>query len=367
MGILLYWIWLTQINGIGPFMQRALLARFTTPENVYKASFNDLIECVGIGNIIAKRIVEEKNLDRAKKILDTVTKLNIKLLTIEDSLYPVYVKKVKESPILLYYKGKLIENSIGVGIVGSRRCSEYGKIITLHIASYLAKKQIIVVSGMAKGIDSLAHTACIKSRGYTIAILANGLDICYPSEHKDLMDRIIQNGAIISEYPPGTRPNQKHFPKRNRLISAWSRKILVVEAGEKSGALITAKYGFEYNREVIAVPGDLFRRESRGTNRLISQGAAIFLNRSQLDIEERYTPITAGMDFDDSIEGKKVLDYDSVERQILGILISHGSMYIDELNLLVNIDKMNLLEKISLMELDGIVMRKGAGLFLTMV
>lgn len=215
---MLYWIWLTQLNGVGPKRQRVLLENFNNPENIYKVSLVELLECDGIGSKTAKTIIESKNLEVAKIIQDNVNKLNIKLLTLDNPLYPDDAKNITEMPILLYYKGNLIMNSMGVAIVGARRCSEYGKIVTNEAATYLAKQNIPVISGMAKGIDGYAHTSCLKSGGYTIAMMGNGLDICYPPEHIELMERIIDNGAIISEYPPGVKPNPKHFPRRNLLI-----------------------------------------------------------------------------------------------------------------------------------------------------
>jgi len=180
---MIYWIWLTQIKGVGPKRQRLLLEKFSTPENIYRASFKELLQCPGIGNSTAKAIIEERSLEKAKSILDSVNKFNIKLLTLDNPLYPQEAKEIGEMPILLYYKGRLVRNSMGIAIIGSRRCSEYGKMVVDEAATYLSKENIVVISGMAKGIDGYAHTSCIKAGGYTIAILGNGLDICYPPEH----------------------------------------------------------------------------------------------------------------------------------------------------------------------------------------
>ncbi len=355
---MLYWVWLTQINGIGPKRQRALLERFSTPENVYRASLEDLLECDGIGHKTAKRLVKAKSLEKANKILDSVQKFNIKLLTIDDSLYPAKAKSIKEMPIFLYYKGNLINNSMGVAIVGARRCSGYGKMVTDDAATYLAKQNISVISGMAKGIDSYAHTGCIKAGGYTIAFFGNGLDICYPSEHAELMEKIIENGAIISEYPPGVKPKPKHFPRRNLLISAWSYKILIVEAGAKSGALITANYGKQYKREVLAVPDNIYRPESMGSNKLINDGAAIYLHEEQLLIDNRYeSKREASYD----ISTNNMLDnLDETEKRIIEILLSEGAKTLEELSTAIEMDMMKLSEKLSLMELEDKVNIRGS-------
>jgi len=227
-------------------------------------------------------LVESKSLEKAKKIQDSLKRHNIRLLTIHDQLYPAEVSVFSTSPVLLYYRGHLKDNSMGVAIIGSRRCSQYGKQVTSEAAAYLAEQDIPVISGMAKGIDGYAHTACLKAGGYTIAFWANGLDICYPPEHQILMEQIIDNGVIISPYPPQTRPVKSNFYKRNALLSAWSLKVLIVEAGSKSGALMTAEFAKKQKRDILAVPNSIYSPESIGTNRLISQGAKIYLEPAQL-------------------------------------------------------------------------------------
>ncbi|WP_097677506.1 DNA-processing protein DprA [Anaerosalibacter sp. Marseille-P3206] len=352
---MLYWIWLTQINGLGPIRQRALLEKFNTPENIYRASLEDLLECNGIGHKTAERIIEERSLEKAKRILDKTEKLDIRLLNLDNPLYPFEAKSINEMPILIYYKGNIIKNSMGVAIVGSRRCSEYGKMVTNSAATYLANEKICVVSGMAKGIDGYAHTSCIKSGGYTIAVLGNGLDICYPSEHMELMESIIENGAVISEYPPGVKPDSKRFPRRNLLISAWSYKILVVEAGVKSGALITANYGKQYEREVLALPDSIYRQESMGSNRLIYDGAKIYLYEEQLLIDNRYESKIV-----ENKDDKQLVNLDETEKKIIEILLNEGEKTLEELSILTEMDMMQLVEKLSFMELEDKVIIRGS-------
>ncbi len=358
---MLYWIWLTQIRGLGPIRQRMLLDKFNSPKNIHKATISELSKCKGIGSKIAERIVSNKALEKAKKILERTKKERIKILTLDNLLYPVKAKKIKKMPIILYYKGNIVKNSMGVGIVGSRRCSEYGKQVTNDVASYLAKQNICVISGMAKGIDGYSHTACIKAGGYTIAVLGNGLDICYPSEHKELMERIIEKGAVISEYPPGIKPDPKHFPRRNLIISAWSYKILVIEAGIKSGSLITANYGIKYNREVFALPDNIYRRESLGSNSLIYNGAKIYLEEKQLLIDNRYEDLKKSDGTNNIIKKNTSLNkLDDIEKRIIKLLSSKDSVTIDELNDYMRIDKMKLIEKISLMELEDKIIINGS-------
>ncbi|ABR46456.1 DNA protecting protein DprA [Alkaliphilus metalliredigens QYMF] len=278
---MLYWIWLSEVKGIGPVMQKRLLAYLQSPKAIYTASSEELMNVPGIGCHLAEEITTS-SLKRAQEILGMCNGLNIQLLTFHDERYPSRAKEYPLCPILLYYRGHLVENSIGVGIVGARRCSSYGKEIAKQAGQYLAQNNIPVISGMAKGIDGYAHISCLKAGGYTLAFLGSGVDICYPKEHDELMARIMESGAVLSQYPPETKPKPQYFPKRNALISAWSEKILVVEAGAKSGALITAQYTKQLKREVLAVPNQIYSQMGKGTNQLIKEGATIYLGPEQL-------------------------------------------------------------------------------------
>jgi predicted Rossmann fold nucleotide-binding protein DprA/Smf involved in DNA uptake len=175
---IVYWIWLSQINGIGPVIAKSLLNVFETPQNIYKATKYKLVNIHGIGDTTADTIFNSKSLVKAEEILTKCEKLNISILTYRDSLYPIEVKDINKAPVILYYRGNIIEDSMGVAIVGSRRCTEYGKRLTVEVGEFLAQNHIPIISGMAKGIDGYAHTACIKAGGYTVAILGCGLDIC---------------------------------------------------------------------------------------------------------------------------------------------------------------------------------------------
>ncbi|MGH4139601.1 DNA-processing protein DprA [Clostridium sp.] len=350
-----YWIWLAQINGIGPVMAKALLSVFKTPQNIYKATKYELINVDGIGDKTADIIFNCKSLACAEKILSKCEKLNISILTYGDSLYPIEVKDIKKAPVILYYRGNLIEDSVGVAIVGSRRCTEYGKRLTAEAGSFLAQNNIPVISGMAKGIDGYAHTACLKSNGYTVAILGCGLDICYPKEHIELMQKIIEKGAVVSEYPPGTKPDANHFPMRNRLISAWCKKLLVVEAGEKSGSLLTAAFAKEQNRQVFATPNSIYSRESIGTNRLIEEGAKIYLKPSQLLLEHMWRP---GVNIKKD-NTKLIVDDLTVLEKLILTKIEDNPMTLDKLLLVMQDDKADILETISIMELKGMLINVG--------
>ncbi|MFZ3132396.1 MAG: DNA-processing protein DprA [Desulfosporosinus sp.] len=278
----IYWLWLTALKGVGPVTQRNLVREFGSPQAVYTATQVELKAIQGIRGQVVETIMANRSMERAKQVEELMLRHEIKLLSFVDPLYPLGVNNFPHQPAVLYYKGNLRPPQASVGIVGSRRCTAYGKQVAAEAAAFLAQHGITVVSGLAKGIDSYAHTACLKEGGYTLAFIANGPDICYPPEHRSLMDEIIENGAVLSPYPPGTRPRQEYFPLRNRLLSAWVDQLLVVEAGERRGALITAGYAMEQKRRVFAVPNSIYSPESFGTNRLLQKGAEIYLEPKQL-------------------------------------------------------------------------------------
>jgi len=278
----IYWLWLVALKGVGPVTLRNLVREFGSPQAVYTATQVELKAIKGVRSQVIETILNSRSMERAKQAEELMLRQEIKLLSFVDPLYPLSVNDFPNIPAVLYYKGNLRPPHSSVGIVGSRRCTSYGKQVAAEAASFLAHHGITVVSGLAKGIDSYAHTACLKEGGYTLAFIANGPDICYPPEHRSLMDEILEGGAVISPYPPGTRPRQEYFPLRNRLLSAWVDHLLVVEAAERSGALITAGYAMEQKRKVFAVPNSIYSPESFGSNRLFQKGAEVYLEPEQL-------------------------------------------------------------------------------------
>lgn len=355
---MIYWIWLSQLEGIGSYTQKSLLQCFQTPERIYHANGNDLSGCDGIGKERAEQILTSRSLEKAKRILEQCDKYHIELLTCKDCRYPELAKAIPNMPILLYYKGQLITDSTGIGIVGSRRCTDYGKEVTADCATYLTRNSIPVISGMAKGIDSYAHTNCLKAGGYTVAVLGNGLDICYPSEHRSLMEQIMNHGLLLSEYEPGRRPNRNCFPKRNRIIAAWSQKLLVVEAGPRSGALITADIARQQGREVLAAPGRWNETESAGSNALIAQGASIFLHQEQLLLQKyKQNSISqTGMPIHHKSE---IMSHRTKEEKELLRLIRNSSgnapISIEHITNYLHLSQPEVLEMLLLLELQDVV------------
>ena len=280
-----YWIWFSLIKGLGCVRKNKLLKIYGTPEEIYKLSKRELLKVDGIGEETVTNIIETKN----EKILNYHIKYmkenNIDIIHICEKSYPQILKQIYDAPVSLYIRGnKEILNGKNVGIVGCRDCTDYGKKAAKYFAYNLSKeKSINIISGLAKGVDSYAHWGSVganiecestKNCGKTIAVLGNGLDMIYPKENIELANEIIRSGgAIISEYPCGTKPDKMNFPARNRIISGLSKGIIVIEAKEKSGTLITVDFALEQGRDVFVVPGNINSINSVGTNDLIKQGA----------------------------------------------------------------------------------------------
>ena len=362
-----YWTWLTELKGIGPITQKKLLEYFKTPIRIYAATEEELLSVPGIGSSLAQSVCQAHSLDGAFSVMDELAKKKIKVLVYDDPLYPELAKAWSEAPIVLYYQGSLKKNSSGIGIVGSRRCSVYGKQVAVEAADYLAHQGIPVISGLAKGIDGYAHTACLKAGGYTIAFLGNGLDVFYPREHRELQAAISENGAVISKYLPGTKPRPEHFPQRNGLISSWSRKLLVVEAADKSGALSTAQFAKALNRVILVPPHEIYCTSGQGTNHLLKNGAALYLKPEQLNLrdmrdimEEQVltrTNKTSGQVLNAAIDpsqnqtDRKLM---ADESKIQAILMD-SEKTIQQLEALTGINQVLLIEQLAIMELEGLV------------
>lgn len=271
-----YWIWLSLIKNLGSKRKLKLLELYKTPEEIYKLTKEELVNINGIGEAIAKEIIISKN----EKILNYHIKYmkenNIKIININEREYPQVLKEIYDPPISLYVKGNIEKlNNKNIGIVGCRECTTYGKKSAEYFSYNLSKQNINIVSGLAKGIDSYAHLGSLNT-GNTIAVLGNGLDMIYPKENLELANEIIKRGGtIISEYPCGTKPDKMKFPARNRIISGISSGIIVIEAKEKSGTLITVDFALEQGRDVFVVPGNINSINSVGTNDLIKQGAML--------------------------------------------------------------------------------------------
>ena len=283
-----YWLWLSLKEGIGQQKLTHLLELFGSPEEIFKLSKDQLKKTEGLSDEDVRQLTD-KSLKPAHFVKEQCKQYGIRILTYDSAFYPEKLKQIPDPPHVLYVRSKNrinLNDKLCIGMVGNRIMTEYGRCAAHDIASGLAQVGVVVVSGMARGIDGTAHTAALRSDGITVAVLGCGLDIAYPPEHDEMMETICETGMVISEYPPGTPPLPNHFPARNRIISGLSDGVIVVEAPEKSGALITADFALQQGRDVFAVPGDITREHSVGTNRLIRQGAVLV--GSFLDVLKEY-------------------------------------------------------------------------------
>ena len=272
-----YWIWFSLIKGLGSKRKQKLLESYKTPEKIYKLTKKELITTNGIGEKMVENILKSKDEDYLKKYILYMQKHNIDIININDENYPKILKEIYDPPISLYIKGnKNILNNTSVAIIGCRQASQYGIKVAKYFGYNLAKNEVNVVSGLAKGIDSYAHIGSICANGKTIAVIGNGIDTIYPKENINIANKILEKGGtIISEYPLGTKPEKMNFPARNRIISGISKSVIVVEAKEKSGTLLTVDFALEQGRDVYVVPGNINSINSIGTNELLKQGAKI--------------------------------------------------------------------------------------------
>ena len=275
----IYWIWLTRIKKVKPSFLYILLTKYKNLENLWKKTKKELITD-GVDKKIAEEITNNEYKKDLNKDICYMKENNIDIITILNEKYPKKLKQIYDPPIAFYLKGnKEILNDTSIAIIGSRLCSDYGKYVAEKLACQLSKNKITIISGLAKGIDAKAHNGAIRANNTTIAVVGCGLDTVYPKENEKLYDKIIKsNGAIISEYPIGTKPLSENFPARNRIISGLSDGVIVVEATNRSGALITVDFALEQGKEIYVVPGSITSVQSLGTNNLIKQGAKVITN-----------------------------------------------------------------------------------------
>jgi DNA processing protein len=274
----IYDIWLTTVEGLGPSSQFQLLNFFGSSRAVFEQDKSSIEEALLMIKHVDKTFMKnlmQKNLKAASSILTLCNKSNINIVDLNNISYPSSLLDLCDPPLVLYYIGELLPaDSPSIAVVGARKATAYGRWAAFSIGEKLGQYNITVVSGMAYGVDCAAHKGALSAKGRTIAVFGCGPDICYPNTHRELMDAIIQNGAVVSEFPPGTPPMAHHFPRRNRLISGMSKSIIIAEAGLSSGSLITAEYALEQGKDIFAVPGNINSAYSVGTNKLIRDGAA---------------------------------------------------------------------------------------------
>ncbi len=348
---------LSSIPGVGSTRLKALMEKFHTPAEVFRASYRDLLSVPGIDRKTAHNIKSTRDEGFARTQLSRMNRCGGGIITYWDDEYPPLLKNIPDPPAFFFIKGALtVEDSEPLAVVGTRRPSNYGKLVAEKLCTALAGRGITVVSGLARGIDTQAHRAVVEAGGRTIAILGSSIDIIYPFENSSLAERITKNGALISEYPMGTEPEAPYFPRRNRLIAGMSLGTLVVEAEEKSGALITAHMALEQNREVFAIPGNIISRKSYGTNSLIQEGAKLVLSENDI-IDELRPHLTLLKK--EALQRGPAASYSDLERKLLDAL-SYDPAHIDSIASSLSLPTSKVLTVLLSLELKNVV-RQGVG------
>ncbi len=349
-----YWVGFNLVKGIGPVRLEKLLQYFGDIQAAWEARSYHL-QAAGLNDNLVKRISEIRNRVSLDELEQKLHIQGIQVLTWDDPAYPDRLRQIVQSPFVLYIKGQLLaEDAWAVAIVGTRRYSSYGRQVAENITHTLARNGITIISGLARGIDGIAHRTAIDAGGRTIAVLGSGLDILYPPEHRALAEEISKEGALISDYPLGTPPDGSNFPPRNRIISGLSKIIIVIEAGERSGALITATYAAEQGKEVFAVPGKISAPMSKGTNLLIKQGA-----HPLLDPQDVLDLLNMTLVAEQRVI-RKALPSDPKEA-VLYQAVGEEPLHVDEICSQVNLPIEEVTSTLALMELKGMV-RKTFGM-----
>lgn len=355
-----YNYWISSIPNIGPKKIELLLNTFNTAEEVFKASGNVLekvIENARLDQTVRflssdlESILHSKDKERIHKEYRRLIERGIRFISKEDEEYPDKLRQIYNAPFAIFVKGRLPGNEQkAIAIVGARECSSYGKEVTRYMAKSLAEEGVVILSGMARGIDTFAHKGALEAGGVTCAVLGCGIDICYPKENIKLYMEIQKEGAIISEYAPGIQPFAGNFPMRNRIISALSDGILVVEAKEKSGSLITVDMGLEQGKEIYALPGRICDILSSGCNNLIKMGAKPVT--TPMDILEDLFPNGLG-NAPKELQTSR-MSFNERERKVLDCL-GFEPMYIEAIANQTDIPVMELMEILIKLELQGLI------------
>ncbi len=347
-----YWVAFNRIPTIGRARFAILEGYFGSLERAWRASAADLT-AAGLDQRSVRAVVSRRPSISPEAEMERLDRLGIDVLTIRDPGYPRLLREVYEYPPVLYVKGQILpEDERSVTVVGTRKTTAYGREVTHQISWELAKNGVTIVSGLARGIDAVAHRAALDAGGRTFAVMANGLDTVYPPEYAHMAQEIASNGALMSEHPPGVRPEAKNFPRRNRILSGLTPGTLVVEAGEGSGALWTVRHAVDQNREVMAVPGSILSPVSRESNRLIQDGAKMVLDYTDVLEELNFSALGQQMEL------RPLLPQDAGESQLL-TWITYEPVHIDSIQRASGLPVAAVSSSLTMMELKGLVKQVG--------
>ena len=369
MSSLKYWIWLATRTGIGPVRVKRLLEHFGSSENVYNAKDREYYDVESIGPADIKWL-KEKELETANKILSSCEEIGCKIITLHDLAYPDRLRNIYDPPTVLYVKGNLpnLDDLPVVGVVGSRSCTPYGIRTAENVCYKLSENGVIVVTGLARGVDTAAARGALRGGTFSIGVIGSGLDIVYPPENRQLYEDVASAGAVISEYPPGTPAVKQNFPARNRIISGLSLGVAVIEAPKKSGALITAARALEQGRDVFSLPGNVDAVACEGSNRLLREGAIPFMSAD--DIIDEYielypekiniSAIQKQKPFDNTskvgyIDLSDLLDKLDGDEKAIVESIGNGSKHVDEIIIDTGFPAQKVLASLTILELGDYI------------
>lgn len=357
-----YWIALGFVEGVGDVLTKSLYARFRGAEEVFKASRGELGEVEGIRNKTVDAILGFDDWERVEKEVQKIEAAGYPFIPLSDERYPETLLHIYNPPPFLFVKGDMVpEDRISVAIVGTRLPDRYGRTVTEALAGELAALGVTIVSGMARGIDSIAQEEALRRGGRTIAVLGSGIDVVYPPENRKLYNEISENGAVISEFLLGTPPVAQNFPKRNRVISGLSLGVVVVQASDKSGSLISASFALDQNKEVFAVPGNVGRKLSRGTNWLIKKGARLVETVDDILSEVEALRTLKGAHSHETREAS-IPSLSSEEKTVYSVLGSEP-VHVDRIIQLTGFESSSVLSLLLSLELNGFVVQHPGKLF----
>lgn len=344
-----FWLALRLVRGVGNVTYRELLERFGTPQAALQAPMPALI-AAGVHPVVAHAITEFDQWKAVNLEINKIKQKGVRIVTRNDSEYPMNLTHVHDPPPFLYVRGGFIPaDRVAIAIVGSRAASTYGRTMAKELARGLAERGVTIVSGLARGVDAEAHRTTLVAGGRTIAVLGSGIDVIYPSEHRGLAEDITKSGAVVSEFSLGTKPEAMHFPYRNRVISGLTLGTVVVEATEKSGSLITARCAVEQNREVFAVPGNVTTGRNRGPHRLIKEGAKLVEN-----VDDILSEIAPTLVAPPPTSASPAIALEPDEERLLGILEGEP-VHVDLVIAKSGLSAARVLELLLGLELKGIV------------
>ena len=348
-----YWVAFNRVPRIGRARLALLEGHFGTLEAAWQAGSSDL-QAAGLDQKTANLVASRRQAIDPDGELSRLAELGVRAVTRHDADYPPRLKEIYDLPPVLYVRGELTpDDERSVAVVGTRKPSAYGREAAHRLSFDLARSGVTVVSGLARGIDAIAHRAALEAGQRTIAVLGSGVDVIYPREHASLADQILERGALISEHPLGVRPDAQNFPRRNRIMSGMTLGTVVVEGSETSGALITARHAIDENREVFAVPGNIFSPSSRGANRLIKEsGAKLVLDYT--DVLEELNLSSVGQ----QMEMAALFPQDEQESHVLPF-VSYDPVHIDEIIRSSRMEISTVSGALAMMELKGLVRQVG--------